>query len=172
MSKATILVAEDDWDLREALCDTLEIAGFRIVSACSAEEALEVLATRDVDMLVSDERLGSRLLEETDMLALRGELTAVGRGTVGLGKRVQQLQQRLQTVEHRQEVMEYKDVGNIAITHANKLVQMGVATDDLISTCGLSQAEASLVSLMHGNAKKTATKNTPAKSRHSARSAA
>ncbi|MDP1931991.1 MAG: DUF2802 domain-containing protein [Gammaproteobacteria bacterium] len=94
---------------------------------------------------------------ETDMLVLRNELTAVGRGTVGLGKRVQQMHQRLQTVQHRQEDMEHKDVGNIAISHANKLVQMGVATDELISACGLSQAEASLVSLMHGNTRKTKT---------------
>lgn len=58
MSKATIMVAEDDWDLREALCDTLELAGFRVVPACSAEEALELLATKPVDMLVSDVNMG------------------------------------------------------------------------------------------------------------------
>ena len=58
MSKATIMVAEDDWDLREALCDTLELAGFRVVPACSAEEALELLASRPVDMLVSDVNMG------------------------------------------------------------------------------------------------------------------
>lgn len=112
---------------------------------------------------------------ETDMLALRNEVTAVGRGTVGLGKRVQQFQHRLQLTERRQDEMEHKDIGNIAINHANKLVQMGVATDELVSTCGLSQAEASLVSLMHGNAKKTAARTTsakPARSRQSARSAA
>ncbi len=58
MSKATIMVAEDDWDLREALCDTLELAGFRVVPACSAEEALELLGTKHVDMLVSDVNMG------------------------------------------------------------------------------------------------------------------
>ena len=58
MSKATIMVAEDDWDLREALCDTLELAGFRVVPACSAEEALELLGSKHVDMLVSDVNMG------------------------------------------------------------------------------------------------------------------
>ncbi len=58
MSKATILIVEDDWDLREALCDTLDVAGFRVVPARSAEEALEILATRQVDMLVSDVNMG------------------------------------------------------------------------------------------------------------------
>ncbi|MDP1932018.1 MAG: sigma-54 dependent transcriptional regulator [Gammaproteobacteria bacterium] len=72
MSKATILVAEDDWDLREALSDTLEMGGFRVVSASSAEEALEVLATRDVDMLVSDVNMdgmdGHELLQRVRVL--------------------------------------------------------------------------------------------------------
>ncbi len=58
MSKATIMVVEDDWDLREALSDTLELAGFRVVPACSAEEALEQLGERAVDMMVSDVNMG------------------------------------------------------------------------------------------------------------------
>lgn len=90
---------------------------------------------------------------DADIEVLRKEITAVGQGAVGLGKRLQVLQRRQQSTERRQEDMEFKDVGNIAISHANKLVQMGAATDELMSTCGLSQAEANLVSLMHGKAK-------------------
>lgn len=90
---------------------------------------------------------------DADIEVLRKEVTAVGQGAVGLGKRLQVLQRRQQSTERRQEDLEFKDVGNIAITHANKLVQMGAATDELMSTCGLSQAEANLVSLMHGKAK-------------------
>ncbi len=73
MSKATILVAEDDWDLREALCDTLELGGFRVIPASSAEEALELFATRDIDMLVSDVNMGGmdghELLQRIRVLA-------------------------------------------------------------------------------------------------------
>jgi two-component system response regulator FlrC len=73
MSKATILVAEDDWDLREALCDTLELGGFRVIPARSAEEALELFATRDIDMLVSDVNMGGmdghELLQRIRVLA-------------------------------------------------------------------------------------------------------
>jgi len=90
---------------------------------------------------------------DADIEVLRKEITAVGQGAVGLGKRLQVLQRRQQSTERRQEDLEFKDVGNIAISHANKLVQMGAATDELMSTCGLSQAEANLVSLMHGKAK-------------------
>ncbi len=90
---------------------------------------------------------------DADIQLLRKEVTAIGQGAVGLGKRLQVLQRRQQSTERRQEDLEFKDVGNIAISHANKLVQMGAATDELMSTCGLSQAEANLVSLMHGKAK-------------------
>lgn len=58
MTKATILVVEDNWELREALCDTLELASFKVVSAESAEEALEILPTRQIDMVVSDVNMG------------------------------------------------------------------------------------------------------------------
>ena len=95
----------------------------------------------------------TQLRIDADIQVLRKEVKSFGQGAVGLGKRLQVLQRRLQSSERRQEDMEFKDVGNIAITHANKLVQMGAATDELMSTCGLSQAEAKLVSLMHGKAK-------------------
>lgn len=90
---------------------------------------------------------------EGEMRVLRNEVVAVSRGAIGLGKKLQQAQSRLQSAERRQDDMEFKDVGNIAITHANKLVQMGAAKDELMSTCGLSQGEATLVSLMHSKSK-------------------
>lgn len=51
---ARILVVEDDQELREALCDTLELAGFDYFEADSGERALEVLADNHVEMVVSD----------------------------------------------------------------------------------------------------------------------
>jgi len=93
------------------------------------------------------QKLQERL--DADVRAMRGEVTAVGRGAVGLGKRVQTLQQRVEATERRQEELEYKDVGDVAITHASKLVQMGADSAELVSTCGLSKAEATLLSLMH-----------------------
>ena len=38
-----ILVVEDDPNLREAVCDTLELAGQAVVSAPGGEEALRLL---------------------------------------------------------------------------------------------------------------------------------
>ncbi|MEH6578089.1 MAG: sigma-54 dependent transcriptional regulator [Amphritea sp.] len=53
-----ILVVEDDASLREALVDTLELAGFEYLEAESAEVALEILAQHSVDMVISDVNMG------------------------------------------------------------------------------------------------------------------
>ncbi|QNM98284.1 sigma-54-dependent transcriptional regulator [Chitinimonas koreensis] len=54
MPALPILIVEDDNDLREALTDTLELAGYQIVSAADGEEGLAQLATRKVGLVLSD----------------------------------------------------------------------------------------------------------------------
>ena len=48
------LIVEDDAELREALADTLELAGCRVLAAAGAPEALALLAQNAVDVVVSD----------------------------------------------------------------------------------------------------------------------
>ncbi|WP_299180377.1 sigma-54 dependent transcriptional regulator [uncultured Neptuniibacter sp.] len=63
-----ILIVEDDNELREALCDTLELAGFEYLEAEHAERALELLSDNQVAMVVTDVNMpgmdGHALLEE------------------------------------------------------------------------------------------------------------
>lgn len=63
-----ILVVEDDPNLREAVCDTLLLAGKTVVSAPGGKEALDLLATSAVSLVVSDVRMmpmnGIELLKE------------------------------------------------------------------------------------------------------------
>ncbi|MET0101222.1 MAG: sigma-54 dependent transcriptional regulator [Sedimenticola sp.] len=54
MSQATVLVVEDDPTLREALCDTLDLAGYAVVSAGDGKAALELMEHQSVGMVVSD----------------------------------------------------------------------------------------------------------------------
>ncbi len=58
MSQACVLVVEDDAELREALCDTLDLAGYGFRAVESAEAALTLLQTEPVDMVVSDVNMG------------------------------------------------------------------------------------------------------------------
>ncbi len=50
----TVLVVEDDFDLREALVDTLELAGIDAIEAEDGEAAIVRLKAHAVDMVVSD----------------------------------------------------------------------------------------------------------------------
>ncbi|WP_301102990.1 sigma-54 dependent transcriptional regulator [Propionivibrio sp.] len=63
-----ILVVEDDPNLREAVCDTLELAGQAVVSASGGEAALNLLEAQPVALVVSDVRMmpmdGIALLKE------------------------------------------------------------------------------------------------------------
>ena len=54
MSMATVLIVEDDPALREALSDTLELAGYPVQLATEGGAALDILARQSVGMVVSD----------------------------------------------------------------------------------------------------------------------
>jgi len=58
MSQSKILVVEDDAGLREALIDTLQLAGYECVEADSGEAALLKLKDQLVDLVVSDVQMG------------------------------------------------------------------------------------------------------------------
>ena len=49
-----ILIVEDDLDLREALCDTLDLAGLRVSGVADGGEALNLLGSDPIDMVISD----------------------------------------------------------------------------------------------------------------------
>ncbi len=54
MTKTTILIVEDDRELREALATTLEIADYACITADCAEAAIPLLEKRLIDLVVSD----------------------------------------------------------------------------------------------------------------------
>ena len=54
MQTLPILVVEDDHDLREALSDTLKLAGYRVLTAQDGEAALQVMADTKVALVISD----------------------------------------------------------------------------------------------------------------------
>ena len=56
--QARILVVEDDAQLREALVDTLELAGAQVLQADSGEAALALLEREAADFVVSDVNMG------------------------------------------------------------------------------------------------------------------
>ncbi len=58
MSQASVLIVEDDPNLREALSDTLELAGFPVSVAADGHLALDLLQREHFGMVVSDVHMG------------------------------------------------------------------------------------------------------------------
>ncbi|VAW77401.1 Flagellar two-component response regulator FleR [hydrothermal vent metagenome] len=54
MSQPVVLIVEDDSALRDALCATVELAGFAVKSAESGEQALSLVNEHDFQLVVSD----------------------------------------------------------------------------------------------------------------------
>jgi CheY-like chemotaxis protein len=54
MEQATVLIAEDDADIRDLFATALEHAGAAVVAVNSGGEALEALQDRSFDLLVTD----------------------------------------------------------------------------------------------------------------------
>ncbi len=68
MNALPILIVEDDDDLREALCDTVGLAGYQAIGASDGHAALKVLRQQQVGLVVSDVQMqpmdGHTLLRE------------------------------------------------------------------------------------------------------------
>lgn len=54
MTQSMIMVVEDDANLRHALCDTLELAGYRVTATDQGQQALDKLSSEPVGLLLSD----------------------------------------------------------------------------------------------------------------------
>jgi two-component system response regulator FlrC len=57
MSSPQLLVVEDDSALREALCDTLTLAGYSVASAADGRAALDLIDRSEIALVVSDVRM-------------------------------------------------------------------------------------------------------------------
>ncbi|MGO4479052.1 response regulator [Massilia sp. 2TAF26] len=68
----TLLVVDDDSFMREVLVDSLEGEPWRILSAGSAEEALDLLARHPVDVILSDQCMPG--MQGTELMAHVGRL--------------------------------------------------------------------------------------------------
>lgn len=111
-----------------------------LVSLCLGLGAMQISSMRRINQL-------RQLL--TDVSTRQESLLRANSGAiVKLGTSMQALEQRVTLTARRQQELENKDAGSLTYDQASKLIQMGAAPEDLVKTCGLSQAEAKLVSLM------------------------
>ncbi|MDF3927799.1 DUF2802 domain-containing protein [Pseudomonas putida] len=70
-------------------------------------------------------------------------------GTVRMGEAIHELRATVATLPDRLERLEQRDPSNVTFSQAAKLVGMGASVDELTQSCGLTQAEAELMSKVH-----------------------
>ncbi|MFG0629920.1 DUF2802 domain-containing protein [Pseudomonas sp. xss_2] len=70
-------------------------------------------------------------------------------GTVRMGEAIHELRAVVAPLPDKLQQLEQRDPNDVTFTQAAKLVGMGASVEELTQTCGLTQAEAQLMSKLH-----------------------
>lgn len=80
---------------------------------------------------------------------LRNEIHAMTGSTIGMGKRLGDVEHRLSITVERQQALENRDPVDQAYNQAARLIEMGADVDELVNNCGIARPEAELMALLH-----------------------
>jgi len=116
---------------------------------------------------------------------LQTQLNTVSRGAIGVGKRLIEAEQRLAAALQRQNTLESTIESTlesrnqptasselIPYTLAERMLEQGATADSLIRQCGLSQAEAELMALVHAQGGSAASSTKPSQKKSQGHTAA
>jgi hypothetical protein len=125
----------------EALLVALALVCLGLGAACiwlakQLRHAVSVQGERDA---VRDRRLKE----------LSRRLDAYLTGSVQIGEELYELRRVVASLPDKLNQIEQRDPSSLSFTQAARLAGMGASVEDLTQSCGLSQAEAELVSKMH-----------------------
>ena len=109
--------------------------------------ALIFLATIILILFIRQRRLENR--SELLITSLRAEIQAMSGSTIGMGKRIVDIEAKLDISLEKQREFEQRDPDEVAYSQAARLVEMGASVDDLVHSCGIGRPEAELMTLMH-----------------------
>ena len=70
-------------------------------------------------------------------------------GSIRMGEELHELRRIVAPLPDKLSQIEQRDPSSLSFTQAARLVGMGASGDDLTQSCGLSQAEAELISRLH-----------------------
>jgi hypothetical protein len=86
---------------------------------------------------------------EQELTEVLSELKAFKSSAMGIGKKVMNIERDLADTVEKQQDLEFSDPNSLPYNQASRLVQMGADVDDLMSSCGISKAEAELLMLVN-----------------------
>ena len=70
-------------------------------------------------------------------------------GSIRMGEELYELRRVVAPLPEKLNQIEQRDPSSLSFTQAARLVGMGASVDDLTQSCGLSKAEAELISRLH-----------------------
>ncbi|WP_020410445.1 DUF2802 domain-containing protein [Hahella ganghwensis] len=79
------------------------------------------------------------------------QLLMVSDSGKGVGRKVVALDKRMKAAERKQKELESNDVQQVSYNEAVRLLSLGADVDDVMTTCGLSRAEADLIKVLHNS---------------------
>ncbi|MBP1125396.1 MULTISPECIES: DUF2802 domain-containing protein [Pseudomonas] len=88
-------------------------------------------------------------LRERRILDLVRRVDHYQQSAVRVGDEVHELRAILAPIPDKLEQLEQRDPANLSFAQAARLVGMGATVDELTQSCGLTQAEAQLMSKLH-----------------------
>lgn len=94
----------------------------------------------------------SLLIKESDRQreTVKRELQELRSGTIGVGKRMLELEKRTEKQDARLDETSQQDPQARLYSRAMKMVDLGAGIDELIAECELPKAEAELIIRLHG----------------------
>ena len=79
------------------------------------------------------------------------EVQGISHGSMGVGRKVLQLEKQVEDLSKKIEEMQSNDPNKVSYSEAARLVELGAGVDDLMNSCGISRPEAELVSALTEN---------------------
>ncbi len=125
------------------------------------EMALGLLGLTCVGLIGACVWLAGRLREQATLQAERAaaydqrlkelsrRLDAYLTGSIRMGEELHELRRVVAPLPDKLSQIEQRDPASLSFTQAARLVGMGASVDDLTHSCGLTKAEAELVSRLH-----------------------
>lgn len=123
----------------------IEIALLVLAVACAAL-AFACVRLRRQQLELAQEQAKREAARDQRLKELARRLDAYLSGSIRMGEELHELRRVVAPLPDKVSQIEQRDPSSISFTQAARLAGMGASVDDLTYSCGLSKAEAELVS--------------------------
>lgn len=128
----------------------LDVAVIFLAVLWIASVAMFMLYTKR-QRLLATQQVEADSLRDQRIRELARRLENYQGGTVRMGEDLHDLRAIVAPLPDKVTALEQRDPSTLSFAQAARLVTMGASIDELTQSCGLTQAEAQLMTKVHGN---------------------